>query len=65
MMIDRPPEYGVTCNYCNVIGKEYAMPVPEGQITTSQIFTTPEVIEEPVLPEEPTEVEEQEETREE
>jgi hypothetical protein len=27
------------------------MPVPQGQITTSQIFTTPEVIEEPKVEE--------------
>ena len=41
------------------------MPVPQGQITTSQIFTTPEVKEEPVIPEEPTEIEQREEIREE
>jgi hypothetical protein len=41
------------------------MPVPQGQITSSEIFTTPEVLEEQTLPEEPTEVEEKEEEREE
>lgn len=40
------------------------MPVPQGQITTSQIFTTPEVKEEPVIPEEPTDIEKKEEERE-
>ena len=40
------------------------MPVPQGQITSSEIFTTPEVIEEPVIPEEPTEIEQKEEERE-
>ena len=34
------------------------MPVPQGNITTSQGFTTPA---EPPLPEEPTEVEQKEE----
>lgn len=38
------------------------MPVPQGNITTSQGFTTPA---EPPLPEEPTDVEEKEQTREE
>jgi hypothetical protein len=37
------------------------MPVPQGQITSSEGWTTPEV----VVPEEPTTVEEQEEIREE
>ncbi len=37
------------------------MPVPEGQITTSKIWTAEDV----PLPEEPTEVEEKEEEREE
>lgn len=37
------------------------MPVPEGQITTSKIWTSEDV----PLPEEPTEVEEKEEEREE
>ena len=39
------------------------MPVPQGQITSSEIFTTPEVqkeLEDVQLPEEPTEVEEKE-----
>ena len=38
------------------------MPVPQGQITSSQGWTTPA---EPPLPEEPTQVEEKEEVREE
>jgi hypothetical protein len=37
------------------------MPVPQGQITSSQGWTTPA---EPPLPEEPTKVEEKEEERE-
>jgi predicted metalloenzyme YecM len=37
------------------------MPVPQGQITSSEGWTTPEV----VVPEEPTEVEQKEEEREE
>ena len=37
------------------------MPVPEGQITTSEIWNTPEV----AVPEEPTAVEEKELTEEE
>ena len=40
------------------------MPIPQGQITSSEIFVTPEVQKEPEdvqLPEEPTEVEEKEE----
>ena len=39
------------------------MPVPQGQITSSEIFTAPEVQKEPEdvqLPDEPTEVEEKE-----
>ena len=36
------------------------MPVPEGQITTSDIWNAPEV----VVPEEPTEVEQKEEEQE-
>jgi hypothetical protein len=36
------------------------MPVPEGQITTSDIWNAPEV----VIPEEPTEVEQKEEEQE-
>jgi hypothetical protein len=39
------------------------MPVPQGQITSSEIFTTPEAqkeLEDVQLPEEPTEVEEKE-----
>ena len=40
------------------------MPVPEGKITSSEIFATPEVIVEPVIPEEPTEIEQKEEERE-
>ena len=42
-------------------GKVITMPVPEGQITTSKIWTAEDV----QLPEEPTEVEEKEEEREE
>ena len=41
--------------------KEKSMPVPQGQITSSQGWTTPA---EPPLPEEPTEVEQKEEERE-
>jgi hypothetical protein len=41
------------------------MPIPEGFITTSKIWTGEEKIEDVVLPEEPTEVEEKEEEREE
>ena len=41
------------------------MPVPEGKITSSEIFATPEVIVEPVIPEELTEIEQKEEEREE
>ena len=39
------------------------MPVPQGQITSSEIFATPEVQKEPEdvqIPDEPTEVEEKE-----
>jgi len=39
------------------------MPVPQGQITSSEIFTTPEVqkeLEDVQIPDEPTEVEEKE-----
>ena len=39
------------------------MPIPQGQITSSEIFTAPEVQKEPEdvqLPDEPTEVEEKE-----
>lgn len=39
------------------------MPVPEGKITSSQIFNTPEVqkeLEDVQIPDEPTEVEEKE-----
>ncbi len=39
------------------------MPVPEGKITSSEIFTTPEVqkeLEDVQIPDEPTEVEEKE-----
>ena len=39
------------------------MPVPQGQITSSEIFTTPKVqkeLEDVQIPDEPTEVEEKE-----
>ena len=44
-------------------GKVITMPVPQGQITSSEIFTTPEVqkeLEDAQIPDEPTEVEEKE-----
>lgn len=40
------------------------MPIPQGAITSSEIFSTPEVTVEPAIPEEPTEIEQKEEERE-